>query len=109
MSDRLSAGVAALFLGILHGFAGSGGVLGVVPAVQLHDWKLATLYLGTFCLISTLVMGVFAAFYGTVCAKLTGSADKREFIIEMFSSCLSIVVGIVWLVLSPMGKLEVLG
>jgi hypothetical protein len=83
--------------------------LGVIPAVQLHDWKLATLYLGTFCLISTLVMGAFAATYGTASAKMTGSAEKREFIVGMFSSCLSIAVGIVWLVLSPLGKLDVFG
>lgn len=28
---------------------------GVLPAVQLHDWGKASLYLGTFCLTSTLV------------------------------------------------------
>jgi hypothetical protein len=106
MSDRVSAGVAALVMGVIHGLAGPGGVLGVIPAVQLHDWKLAVLYLGTFCFISTLVMGAFATIYGTLSSKMAGSAARREFWIAMFSSCLSIVVGIVWLVLSPMGKLE---
>ena len=51
----------AVVSGVLHGVAGPGGVLGVVPAAQLRDAKLAILYLGAFCLSSTCVMGGFAA------------------------------------------------
>jgi len=42
------------------------GILGVIPAAQLRDAKLASLYLGAFCLISTIVVGGFAAFYGNL-------------------------------------------
>jgi hypothetical protein len=37
--------VAAFGIGIVHGIAGPGGVLGVLPAVELHDRTLAAVYL----------------------------------------------------------------
>jgi hypothetical protein len=95
----------AVFAGIIHGLAGPGGVLGVIPAVQLHDWKLATIYLGSFCLASTLTMGCFASCYGLLSSGL-GRQTHLEFQIHCFSSSLSILVGITWLVLLSMGKLE---
>eukprot|EP00804_Cyclotella_cryptica_P003651 CCRYP_002207-RA/>CCRYP_002207-RA protein AED:0.28 eAED:0.28 QI:379/1/1/1/1/1/2/86/355 len=60
----------ALLAGVIHGAAGPGGVLGVIPAVEMQDPKAAAVYLGTFCVTSTIVMGVFAALYGTFCKCL---------------------------------------
>ncbi|KAL3790802.1 hypothetical protein HJC23_004703 [Cyclotella cryptica] len=106
----------ALLSGIVHGVAGPGGVLGVIPAVQLHDTKLAIIYLGTFCVTSSLVMGGFAAFYRIICECLVQRAScerddanyslSRVFFVEFGSACLSIVVGIVWLALLGSGKLD---
>mgnify|MGYP000445196426 CR=1 FL=1 len=42
---RVSSRSLALVAGIIHGLAGPGGVLGVIPAVQLHDARLAVIYL----------------------------------------------------------------
>ena len=39
---------------------GPGGVLGVLPAVSMHDNFKSACYLGTFCLVSILTMGVLA-------------------------------------------------
>jgi hypothetical protein len=153
----------ALCAGIFHGLAGPGGVLGVVPAIQLHDAGLAACYLLSFCASSTLTMGTFAAAYGTFttllaecCSKNSSSKRRRkrrrsdnntrnntiigigigedegefndengdenddsseaseaittiaivEFWIRCFSASLSVLVGVVWLVLLAMGKLE---
>jgi hypothetical protein len=151
----------ALCAGIFHGLAGPGGVLGVVPAIQLHDAGLAACYLLSFCASSTLTMGTFAAAYGTFttflaecCSKNSkrrkprrrrsssintrnittiigqdenGFADNGDFengddsseaseaitavaIVEFWIRCvsasLSVLVGVVWLVLLTMGKLE---
>lgn len=101
----VSARSMAVFAGIIHGLAGPGGVLGVIPAVQLHDWKLATLYLSCFCLSSTLTMGCFATCYGVFSAKL-GRRTHLEYQIHLFSACLSIFVGLLWLLLIALGKLD---
>lgn len=104
-SKRISTRTLALFAGVVHGLAGPGGVLGVIPAVQLHDWRLAALYLSCFCVSSTLTMGCFASLYG-LCSSSVGKKTNMEFQIHCFSSALSILVGITWLVLLSLGKLE---
>lgn len=106
----------AFAAGIVHGVAGPGGVLGVIPAVQLKDAKLAMIYLGTFCITSTLVMGGFAAFYGSFSVWLAGGRRRQQrggtarggrvFFVEVGSAFLSIAVGIIWLILLSIGKLE---
>lgn len=105
-SRRFSARTIAVLAGIVHGLAGPGGVLGVIPAVQLHDWKLASIYLSCFCVASTLTMGCFASFYG-ICSSRVGRRTKLEFQIHLFSASLSVLVGTMWLLLLAIGKLDV--
>lgn len=57
MKERL----LAFTVGVVHGIAGPGGILGVLPAVQLHNWAKAMTYLFTFCIMSILAMGFFGA------------------------------------------------
>lgn len=104
-SKTYSPRLIALAVGVVHGVAGPGGILGVIPAVQLQDWKLATVYLGTFCITSTLAMGSFAALYGSFSAKISDQTHL-EFQLECFSAALSIIVGVIWLTLIFLGKLE---
>lgn len=103
--QALSIRTMATVAGIVHGLAGPGGVLGVIPAVQLHSARLATIYLGSFCASSTLTMGIFAMSYGA-CSSTLGHNIYREFFIESISASLSILVGILWLVLLSIGKLD---
>ncbi|KAL7537323.1 hypothetical protein ACHAWF_005736 [Thalassiosira exigua] len=107
-----SPAALALCAGVLHGVAGPGGVLGVIPAVQLRDATLAATYLGSFCVTSTFVMGTFAASYGTLSEWMAGSGRRRGgggdrvYVVQLGSALLSICVGIVWLVLLALGRLD---
>jgi len=102
-TNTMTQKMLAIGIGIVHGIAGPGGVLGLIPAIQLHDWALASIYLGSFCISSIVVMGSYAACYGSITARM---GYGREFQIECFSASLSILVGLLWLVLLSMGRLQ---
>ena len=84
----------------------------VLPAVQLHDGWLASIYLGSFCISSTVAMGCFAVVYGTLTARFSGHRQhpekptQREFWVELISAVLSVLVGILWTVLILTGKMD---
>jgi hypothetical protein len=115
---NLSTQTLAVLAGIIHGLAGPGGVLGVIPAVQLHNTWLAAVYLTSFCLSSTVTMGIFSMTYGSCSSHLVSGGELslipgtasvprlREFRIESASASLSIVVGVLWLTLLSIGKLD---
>ena len=105
MRDPFTQRVVSFAIGLLHGVAGPGGVLAVFPTVQMTSWKSASLYLGSFIIASTFSMGVFASVYGETTRRLGASAESVELGLRVFSSCMSVLVGAVWLTLSILGKL----
>lgn len=72
----------------------------------MKNWSAASVYLVCFVVSSTLCMGVFAAMYGEMTRKLGDMNGFVEFFVNMFSCSLSLIVGVLWVVLSCMGKLE---
>ncbi|CEG40371.1 hypothetical protein L915_02890 [Plasmopara halstedii] len=96
----------ALIVGIVHGIAGPGGILGVLPAVGLHDTVKSCIYLSSFCLASILTMGLFAAVYGEATGRLGDRSELLAFRISIISSMLSVIVGVLWLILAALGKLQ---
>lgn len=77
--------------------------------MQLQSPYLSSVYLGSFFLTSCLVMGGFAAFYGSFSKWLAGGGDgstNRVFIVEVGSASLSIFVGLIWIILLSVGKLR---
>lgn len=106
MKDSTTQRLVAFIIGIVHGIAGPGGMLGVVPAVEMKNWHSSTLYLTSFTISSTLCMGIFAAIFGEITKRAGSTSGYVELLINIFSSLLSIIVGFIWILLSSMGKLE---
>jgi len=96
----------SLWIGIFHGVAGPGGVLGVVPAVRLHNLWYSIAYLGSFCASSIFAMGCFAAVYGSLSANWSQDNDRLSYGMEIFSASLSLLVGCTWLILLYLGVLD---
>jgi hypothetical protein len=106
MHDPTTQQIISFSIGLLHGVAGPGGILGVLPAVEMQNWRYSCVYLGSFILSSTISMGSFAALYGELTRRLGATAESVELGLSVFSAAMSIIVGTTWLVLSILGKLD---
>jgi hypothetical protein len=95
-------------IGLIHGVAGPGGVLGVLPAVEMTSVHSSVVYLGSFILASTLSMGLFAALYGEITRRMMNSAAEGcvEYALRTFSCGMSVLCGLLWLFLCSQGRLE---
>ncbi|KAG7383228.1 hypothetical protein PHYPSEUDO_003908 [Phytophthora pseudosyringae] len=98
--------LTAFAYGTAHGLAGTGGILGVLPAVILNDWAKSSAYLGAFCVSSIFTMGGFAALYGEVTGRMSRFSDSSLVRVGIFSSSVSLCVGIMWVVLVSTGTLD---
>ena len=105
LGSAMTQRIVALCVGIVSGIAGPGGILGVLPAVSLHNTLKSSSYLGSFCASSVLAMGVLAAVWGELTHRL-GSTSRVQFILMTFSSLVSVVMGALWLVLLYTGTLH---
>lgn len=76
----------------------------MLPAVEMRSWRSSTVYLGSFVVASTLSMGCFAALYGEVTKRLGATQQCVDLALRLFSSAMSIVVGVLWCVLSVFGE-----
>ncbi|POM66688.1 hypothetical protein PHPALM_17408 [Phytophthora palmivora] len=98
--------LTAFAYGTAHGLAGTGGILGVLPAVILNDWTKSSAYLGAFCLSSIFTMGGFAALYGEITGRMSRFSDSSLVRVGIFSSSVSLCVGIMWVILVSTGTLD---
>ncbi|EGZ07863.1 hypothetical protein PHYSODRAFT_318982 [Phytophthora sojae] len=99
---------ASIGVGIVHGAAGPGCLLAVLPTLAMEkDVFRALLYLGFFCGSSILSMGSFAALYGELTQRSGRSQSPRAALyVAVGSSVLSIAVGVTWVVLQATGVLD---
>lgn len=106
LKHPLTQKLTALCVGICHGIAGPGGVLGVLPAVSLRNPVTSSAYLASFCIASILTMAIFAAFYGECTARITGKSTFAELAVNIVSAIFSLIIGILWIVFEALGILD---
>jgi ABC-type nickel/cobalt efflux system permease component RcnA len=87
---------APLWIGILHGFAGTATVMALLPAVIIDQVGNYLLYVSTFGLASTLSMGAFCAGLGRLMARLQHASGNGGRWWAGSVGALSLGLGIVW-------------
>lgn len=99
-----SAGAVAI--GVVHGAAGPGAILGVLPAVALRrSSPLAFGYFAGFCVATVATMGAFAAAYGEVTSRLGDAHGTRlRLALLRVSAGACLAVGVAWIALSASGR-----
>ncbi len=88
---------APLWIGVLHGFAGTAALMALLPALLLDHVSSYLLYVLAFGLGSTLSMGAFCAGVGRLASRLKrvrGSGDRWW---AALAGSLSLALGVVWL------------
>lgn len=88
---------APIWIGILHGLAGTGAVLVIAPALIVDDPYAYSLYVLAFGLGSVLAMGVFCGVLGRAAGKLRERYTSGATWFATVSGVLSVSVGVVWL------------
>ena len=92
-------------IGVVHGAAGPGAILGVLPAVALSRSSLVFGYFAGFCVATVATMGAFAASYGEVTSRLGAAHGSRvKFILSNVSAGACLAVGAAWIALSASGR-----
>ena len=93
---------ASLWIGILHGMAGSGTVLVLAPAVFVADPLAYLGYILAFGLGSILSMSAFCAGLGSLANRLRSRAVTAGRWFAATAGGLGIAVGTIWLVRATM-------
>lgn len=89
---------AALFVGLVHGTAGGGHILGVVPALALPSRAASLGYLAGFGAGTVLAMTLFATLAGAASARFAIAGPRAWAGFLRGCGATSIAVGVFWLV-----------
>jgi len=94
-----SVGLAStLGTGILHGCSGSGHLLGVMPALAMPSWSIATTYLVMFGAGTMLAMSIFTAVVGELSSQMSDRLDdpRTPGRLALGSSLFALLMGTIW-------------
>ncbi|MEI7982634.1 MAG: sulfite exporter TauE/SafE family protein [Bacteroidota bacterium] len=91
--------LAALSIGIIHGFAGFSHLFALLPSLALPTVWASVIYVGAFASGTILTMIVFASILGFVAFRSV--AREKQLFLKWFSfggGLLAIAIGILWLI-----------
>lgn len=87
---------APLWIGILHGVAGTAAVMGLLPAVIIDQLGHYLMYVLTFGLGSSLAMATFCAGIGLLTVRLRYARDGSHRGWAALAGSASLALGFVW-------------
>lgn len=89
---------STLGTGVLHGCSGSGHLLGVMPALAMPNWRIATTYLVSFGLGTMAAMSIFTAVVGELSSQMSEYLDdpRTPGRLALASSVFALTMGTIW-------------
>jgi sulfite exporter TauE/SafE len=97
-SRRSQPGRAAVWIGSVHGLAGSSHILGLLPALALPSPAAGFAYVVGFGLGAVAAMTAFSSAFGLVAARLTARGPRAYQALLASFSAAAIVIGGYWLI-----------
>ena len=94
---------AAFVVGSVHGVAGTGYLLGVLPLLAMPRWLEATAYLLGFAAGTILAMVLFSALLGLLTERAGSRALRAYRRVFAGTSLAALAVGVAWIVLPLLG------
>lgn len=91
-------GRAAVWIGSLHGLAGSSHILGLLPALALPSRGASLAYVVGFGLGAVAAMTAFSSAFGLVAVRVTARGNRAYQALLASFSAAAIVIGGYWLV-----------
>jgi hypothetical protein len=91
-------GRAAVWIGSLHGLAGSSHILGLLPALALPSRGASLAYVVGFGLGAVMAMTAFSSAFGLMAARVTARGPRAYQAMLASFSAAAIVIGGYWLI-----------
>jgi len=102
MGDTFTdSATSAYVVGTIHGISGLSGIVYILPALFLNDTGRLLLYLFGFTITCIASMSTLAAIMASI-----PQGTKKLMILNAIAGTLVICIGIMWIVLTSIGKLD---
>jgi nickel/cobalt transporter (NicO) family protein len=85
-------------VGVVHGLAGSGAAVALIPVVAMESPLAGILYLVVFAVGTILAMGVYGLFAGAIVGRTSRSSIRMARLIARITGVATVCIGIIWLV-----------
>jgi nickel/cobalt transporter (NicO) family protein len=89
---------AVTAVGVVHGLAGSGAAVALVPVVALNNPMAGIGYLAVFALGTILAMALYGVVAGFIVGRASHVSMRLTRIIARLTGIMTVIVGTVWLV-----------
>jgi nickel/cobalt transporter (NicO) family protein len=90
-------GHAVTAVGLVHGLAGSGAAVALIPVIGFDSPARGILYLVVFAVGTVLAMGVYGLFAGYVVGRSAESSVRLGRMLARTTGVLTVIIGFVWL------------
>ncbi len=97
VAEHLHHSHVPIWIGMLHGLAGTGAVLVLAPALVVTDIRNYLFYVLAFGLGSILSMGAYCGGLGSLATRLQTRSSNTAYRFATATGVLSIGVGVAWL------------